>query len=429
MAKAGTVLLSKEDVARAAYQVGFRDDKLIIAVAVSQAESSFWRDSISASNDYGLWQINRPAHPTYFGDDGARLLADPVYNAQAAWDISGRGTNWNPWYTYTPLGKPSGTGPYRNYLNNAVAAVSAVLGTTVHLPIVPVSGPVNPADPQAQTPGNNQPVVRIDQNEMQADFHDNHRRLGTRSALMDIFAGPTYTGVMYPVLPNDSQGKTPSFGSQSGVRGESPAGIPGWNQAVKFLFNPNEISFDYSANPNVLPQGALNPSQTNPDLPLPDSNTIIQFDLFFDRTYEVMLNTVPIGVLTDIRALEHLCGISDATPVMLQNPVAIHFGGPVQFHFKALLRGFSVKYQHFSHGMVPMRAVVSVTATRLSNVDPWASPEDVQKYSGDDWRDKIVNNAKGEGNPWEAAATGGTTSPPSSSANPNNPWVKAVGGP
>lgn len=388
MAQAGKVRLSAEDVARAAYQVGFRGDSLTIAVAVAQAESGFMRDVISTTNDYGLWQINYAAHHTQY--DFPRLLTDAVYNAQAAWNISGKGKNWSPWSAYN-------NGAYRSNLNGAVAAVRAVMGTTVDLPTNPVSSPVNPADVTAQgsaaSTTYNRPVVQTDPNEVQAEFDSRHRRVGTRSRLMDIFAGPTYTGVIYPVLPNNNQGKTPSFGSQRGVRGETSAGIPGWTQALKFEFNPNEISFDYSANPNVLPMGALDPSQTNTDLPMPDSNTVISFDLLFDRTYEVMEGS-DLGVLTDIRALEHIAGITDAEPVMRQNPVAIHLGSPVQFHFKAILSGFSVKYQHFSHAMVPMRAAVSITARRLSNVDPWASPETVQTYTGDDWKDKVIEKNK-----------------------------------
>jgi hypothetical protein len=383
MAQAGRVRLSAEDVARAAYQVGFRGDALTIAVAVAHAESTLMRDVISVTNDYGLWQINYAAHHTQY--DFPRLLTDPVYNAQAAWDISGKGKNWSPWSAYN-------NGNYRQYLNVAVAAVRAVMGTTSDLPTNPVSNPVNPADVTAQTPSSpayNQPVVRIDPNEYQAEFDNRHRRVGTRSRLMDIFAGPTYTGVIYPVLPNNNQGKTPSFGSQSGVRGETSAGIPGWTQGLKFEFNPNEISFDYSANPNVLPMGALDPSQTNTNLPMPDSNTVISFDLLFDRTYEVMEGS-NLGVLTDVRALERIAGITEAEPVMRQNPVAIHLGSPVQFHFKAILSSFAVRYQHFSHAMVPMRAAVSITARRLSNVDPWATEEMVRSYTGDDWRATLV---------------------------------------
>jgi hypothetical protein len=135
--------------------------------------------------------------------------------------------------------------------------------------------------------------------------------------------------------------------------------------------------------------GALDPSQTNTNLPMPDSNTVISFDLLFDRTYEVMEGS-NLGVLTDVRALERIAGITEAEPVMRQNPVAIHLGSPVQFHFKAILSSFAVRYQHFSHAMVPMRAAVSITARRLSNVDPWATEEMVRSYTGDDWRATLV---------------------------------------
>jgi hypothetical protein len=436
-----TIYLSGEDVARFAYTVGVRDpNNLITAVAIAQAESGFGQNGKSSTSDYGLWQINGPAHPSY---DTARLMSDPLYNAQAMFAISGQGKNFTPWAAYSPdfSQAKAGTGPYKAHLNAARDTVNKVMGTTVQLPTNPVSNPTNPADVTAQAPAPaysyNAPIVHIDPSERQLQFDSRHRRVGTRSRLMDIFAGPTYTGVMYPVLPDNSQGKTPSYGSQRGVRGEGGGGsgpqgmgvgVSGGALAVFFEFNPNEISFDYSANPNVLPIGALDPSQTNTNLPMPDSNTIISFDLFFDRTYEVMdggKNT--IGVLSDIRALEHLCGISDAEPVMRQNPVAIHLGAPVQFHFKALIKGFGVKYQHFSHAMVPMRAVVSISATRLSNTDPWATEETVTTFTGEDWRDKVIDKNKDGGSAWDAAAGGGSGAP-ASSASSNNPWVAVAGG-
>lgn len=101
--------------ARAAQAAGFSGPALITAIAVAGAESDFGANpGPSPTGDYGDWQINHQAHPQY---DTGRLLSDPLYNAQAAYAVSGGGTNWNPWTTYT-------SGAYQAYLPAAQAAVS-----------------------------------------------------------------------------------------------------------------------------------------------------------------------------------------------------------------------------------------------------------------------------------------------------------------
>jgi Lysozyme like domain len=61
----------------------------------------------TSENSYGLWQINRYAHPTYSASD----LYDAQGNAEAARAISSNGTDWTPWTTYT-------SGAYRQYLTS-----------------------------------------------------------------------------------------------------------------------------------------------------------------------------------------------------------------------------------------------------------------------------------------------------------------------
>lgn len=59
-------------------------------------------------NSYGLWQINRNAHPQY----SAASLYTELGNANAAVEVSNGGTNFQPWSTYV-------NGAYRNYLQSA----------------------------------------------------------------------------------------------------------------------------------------------------------------------------------------------------------------------------------------------------------------------------------------------------------------------
>lgn len=103
--------------AQSAYAAGFRGQALITAVAIAGAESSYGADpGPSPTNDYGFWQINSPSHPQY---STWQLLSSPLYNAQAAYAISGGGTNFTPWTTYT-------SGAYKSHLSEATAAVNSI---------------------------------------------------------------------------------------------------------------------------------------------------------------------------------------------------------------------------------------------------------------------------------------------------------------
>jgi hypothetical protein len=74
----------------------------------------------TGENSYGLWQINRNAHPQYT----ATQLYGPLGNAEAAVAISSRGANFQPWSTYV-------NGAYKKFLQ---------------LPVSPVPAPTQPSD-------------------------------------------------------------------------------------------------------------------------------------------------------------------------------------------------------------------------------------------------------------------------------------------
>jgi len=65
-----------------------------IAAEIAMAESGGRQYAHSPTNDFGYWQINGvhgPSMATY----------NPIGNARAAISISGNGTHWSPWTTYT----------------------------------------------------------------------------------------------------------------------------------------------------------------------------------------------------------------------------------------------------------------------------------------------------------------------------------------
>lgn len=119
--------ISMLDTIRDALAAGFTPSQAATYGAISQAESGL---DPNAQGDIALetavWgpsvgepQIRtlRAATGTGSDRDESRLLGHPVEQAKAAWDISGHGTNWSPWSTFT-------SGAYQRYLPAARAAVA-----------------------------------------------------------------------------------------------------------------------------------------------------------------------------------------------------------------------------------------------------------------------------------------------------------------
>ncbi|SCF46452.1 Transglycosylase SLT domain-containing protein [Micromonospora matsumotoense] len=113
--------------AQVAYAAGFRNNPLVTAVAVAMAESSCNPSAVGSNGptagcpngslDRGLWQINNCYHPTV--NDTCAYTAQ--CNANAAYNISSGGSNWQPWSTYN-------NGAYAGYLSAAQAAVARLGG-------------------------------------------------------------------------------------------------------------------------------------------------------------------------------------------------------------------------------------------------------------------------------------------------------------
>jgi Lysozyme like domain len=65
----------------------------VMAASIAMAESSGQQFATGAAGERGYWQINP--------DHGSLSTYDPLGNAKAAVIISGDGTNWTPWTTFT----------------------------------------------------------------------------------------------------------------------------------------------------------------------------------------------------------------------------------------------------------------------------------------------------------------------------------------
>ncbi len=182
------------------------------------------------------------------------------------------------------------------------------------------------------------------------------------------------------------------------VRGRIEAGALGkWPHTIlHFMWNPTRLTLHYTSNPDwdvSAPQSA--------DAQGPQGGGSINFDLLFDRTYEVATGKDPRGCLTDLLIAEELGGIEPGGPsmVLVQRQLIVLFGGPNTIKFEGFMTSMAPVIEHFSPAMVPMRMTLNVTVERRSahqapgavNPDTTAAPRSPhvgapgspQPYTGD----------------------------------------------
>lgn len=115
------------------------------------------------------------------------------------------------------------------------------------------------------------------------------------------------------------------------------------------------------------------------------SNQTVAFTLYFNRMYEVWQGGVPgpsdIGCRWDIRALERLLGVFDATagtggtagsgnhgagarqPSVM--PVQVVFGGPNSYQFQGSITTLNYNYTMFDSNMIPLAAEADIQVMRV----------------------------------------------------------------
>jgi len=94
------------------------EPRIAVAVSIAMAESSCaltaTNHDSNGSQDRGLWQINNAAWPGISNSCAFQMQC----NANAAFTISGGGSNWTPWATY-------GNGAWQRYISSAISAVGS----------------------------------------------------------------------------------------------------------------------------------------------------------------------------------------------------------------------------------------------------------------------------------------------------------------
>jgi hypothetical protein len=93
-----------------------QEPQMVVALSIAMAESSCngsaTNDNTNGSEDRGLWQINNAAWPNVSNTCAFQVQC----NADAAWNISDKGTDWEPWSTYD-------SGVWENYVGDAKSAI------------------------------------------------------------------------------------------------------------------------------------------------------------------------------------------------------------------------------------------------------------------------------------------------------------------
>jgi contractile injection system tube protein len=156
---------------------------------------------------------------------------------------------------------------------------------------------------------------------------------------------------------------------------------------VRFLFNPSDVTVNYSANVWEAPATEQLPGFLGQ--PSAGAGLTFQFTLMFDRTYElwrstglgpagtdtgnILANVADPGVLADVHALERLVGINSSGVGSSKNmaiiPWPLLFTLGTMLSFTGFMDSMTVSYLHFSHRMVPTRCSVAITGRWLTGID------------------------------------------------------------
>lgn len=136
--------------------------------------------------------------------------------------------------------------------------------------------------------------------------------------------------------------------------------------AFHFLYNPNSLSYTFAFN-----EALSDPSQTAEVRTMgPLGGTTLSMTLMINRQYEVAYGGDSQGVMNDINALKYLVGMKDDTySYMTLKTLRFELGKNLRFY--GFVNSMSAAVELFSQQMVPMAAVVQLTAFQMPvGLDP-----------------------------------------------------------
>lgn len=150
---------------------------------------------------------------------------------------------------------------------------------------------------------------------------------------------------------------------------------PGGARRVDFLFNPGTVSTSYGMGAQEesipLPPGMDPRDRTGMYQGV--TNQTLQFELLFDRMYEVAAGDTE-GTWRDAKAFLTLVGVEDenaltassgqgtATGVMMFVPVWFKFGPKSPLRYFGVIRNLGISFSLFSPAQIPYRTAITVSA-------------------------------------------------------------------
>lgn len=146
-------------------------------------------------------------------------------------------------------------------------------------------------------------------------------------------------------------------------------------RSCNFLFNPTQITQSYA----FTDQTPLNPDPNDKSVPTISGQTV-RFQLYFDRTFELAYRgasggqggpAAELGVLADVGAFENIARANfGRAPSAV--PVIVSFGANwlgAPWSFYGWISQFDVVYSHFNVRMIPQRAAIDISLTRIYSSD------------------------------------------------------------
>lgn len=144
-------------------------------------------------------------------------------------------------------------------------------------------------------------------------------------------------------------------------------GTPKLQRSVNFLYNPEQISSNYSMDPSAFPAETQQTQFATVPV-LGATGQTISWVLYFNRMYEVASDASQenMGVLADIQGLEYLLGSKDGQTQSMVECMVIFGSTPKlkPFAYIGYLSDLNVTYTHFSKRMIPTVARVEIGMVR-----------------------------------------------------------------
>jgi len=121
-------VLTFDQAAQLAYNSGFRGNSLVAILAIAAAESGLDTNAKNLSDpfggSFGILQLNGSHFHTGATNKACALDAQCSFNY--AYGLSGNGTNFQPWGAYTGPSGSGSSGPWRQFISAAKAALKNI---------------------------------------------------------------------------------------------------------------------------------------------------------------------------------------------------------------------------------------------------------------------------------------------------------------